>query len=80
MDISRIQPIPNDGVLFIEKKKILVVADLHIGIETELQEKGLNTSSQIKKMIKHFIEISHFHSFHSFKRLYVYFCHFRFDK
>ena len=54
MDLSLIQPIQNESALFIDKKKILVIADLHIGIETELQEKGLQTSSQAKKIIKRF--------------------------
>lgn len=57
MDLSFIQPIPNESALFIENKKILIVADLHIGIETELQEKGLHASSQVKKMIKRFNSI-----------------------
>ena len=51
MDLSDIQPIQNEPALFIKNKKILVVADLHIGIESQLREQGLNTSSKTQNMI-----------------------------
>jgi uncharacterized protein len=51
MDLSDIQPINNEKALFIKNKKILVVADLHIGIESELKEQGINLNSQTQKMI-----------------------------
>jgi len=51
MDLSDIQPIPNEPALFIKNKKILVVADLHIGIESQLREQGVNTSSKTQNMI-----------------------------
>ena len=57
MDISNIQPIPNEPALFIENKKILVIADLHIGIESELKEKGVNAESQTHKMTDHLIRL-----------------------
>ncbi len=44
MKPTDIQPIPNEPALFIKEKKILIVADLHIGIERELREKGLQVS------------------------------------
>jgi putative SbcD/Mre11-related phosphoesterase len=50
-----LQPILNEPALFINEKKILVLADLHIGIESELNEKGINAASQIKKITNHFI-------------------------
>jgi putative SbcD/Mre11-related phosphoesterase len=50
MDISDIQPIQNEPVLFIKKRKIIVIADLHIGIESRLRELGLNIPSQTNKM------------------------------
>lgn len=53
MDLFNMQPIPNEPALFIKNKKILVVADLHIGIESDLREHGLNTPSQTKKMTDH---------------------------
>jgi len=50
MDISNIQPIPNVPALFIKNKKILVIADLHIGIEKEFIDQGLNIHSQTQNM------------------------------
>ena len=57
MDLSEIQPIPNEPALFIKNKQILVVADLHIGIESQLREQGLHASSQTQKMIDHLLSI-----------------------
>jgi len=55
MDLSLIQPVINQPALFIEDKKILVVADLHIGIEKELHENGLNAPSQTKNLTDNLI-------------------------
>ena len=52
-----LQPILNEPALLINEKKILVIADLHIGIESELSEKGINTVSQIKKMTNHLFSL-----------------------
>ena len=57
MRLIELQPILNEPALFINEKKILVIADLHIGIESELSEKGINTASQTKKMINHFFSL-----------------------
>jgi putative SbcD/Mre11-related phosphoesterase len=57
MDLSDIQPIPNEPALFIKNMKIIVVADLHIGIEGQLREQGLHTSSKTKFMIDHLLKI-----------------------
>ena len=57
MDITSVQPVLNEPVLFIEKEKILVVADLHIGIESELKEKGVSQPLKIDDMLNHFFEI-----------------------
>lgn len=57
MKSSDIQPIPNEPALLIKEKKILVIADLHIGIERELREKGLQVSSQTKSMTKRLISL-----------------------
>jgi len=51
MRLSEVQPIPNEPALFIKDKKILVIADLHIGVENQLKEQGLNVSSQTHNMI-----------------------------
>jgi len=53
MDALDIQPLINEPAIFIKDKRILVIADLHIGIESELIEQGLNARSQTNKMINH---------------------------
>jgi len=50
-----VQPILNEPILFIDSEKILIIADLHIGIESELREYGLNAPSQTSKMTEHLI-------------------------
>lgn len=45
-----IQPIPQTPALYVKEKSMLIIADLHIGIETELQEQGLRVSSQLPQM------------------------------
>jgi putative SbcD/Mre11-related phosphoesterase len=45
-----LQPILDEPALLLKEKKILVIADLHIGIETELQESGLLVPSQTDLM------------------------------
>lgn len=57
MQITDIQPILNEPAIFISNKKILVVADLHIGIESELREQGINTVSQTNNMKDHLIQL-----------------------
>jgi len=51
-----VQPILNEPALLINKK-ILVVADLHIGIESELIEQGLNAVPQTQKMMDRLISL-----------------------
>ena len=41
-----LQPIIDEPALLLKEKKLLVIADLHIGIETELRENGLQVPSQ----------------------------------
>jgi len=53
---AELKPILNEPVLIINNK-ILVVADLHIGIESELREQGINTASQVHIMKNHLISI-----------------------
>jgi putative SbcD/Mre11-related phosphoesterase len=57
MDISQIQPITGQPVLFFKNKKILVVADLHIGIDSELKNYGITQTDHTQKMIKHLLSI-----------------------
>ena len=55
MDVLDAQPIINEPALFIQDQKMLVVADLHIGIESELIESGINAEPQTNKMIDHLV-------------------------
>lgn len=57
MDLSDIQPIPNEPALLLKSKKILVIADLHIGLESQLRENGLNVTSQTKNMTDHILSL-----------------------
>jgi len=51
------QPIPNKPALFLSRKKILVVADLHIGIENELRELGVYVPSQTSTITQRLIHL-----------------------
>ena len=57
MQSIEIQPIPNEPALLIKEKGIIVIADLHIGIERELREKGLQIPSQTKSMTKRLLSL-----------------------
>ena len=52
-----LQPIPHQPALFIPELKILVIADLHIGIENELRTFGVQTASQIDKLNQTLLEM-----------------------
>jgi uncharacterized protein len=52
-----LQPIPDEPALLFKEKKLLVVADLHIGIESELQENGVHVPSQTKIMEQRLISL-----------------------
>jgi len=49
--------VANSPALFIKKEKMLVIADLHIGLEYELAKKGIVVPSQTKKMEKRLYEL-----------------------
>jgi putative SbcD/Mre11-related phosphoesterase len=52
----KLEPIPNEPALLLKgKEKTLIVADLHIGLEAELRESGINLPSQTQKMAEHLI-------------------------
>jgi len=57
MEIADLKPIQNESALLLEDKRILVIADLHIGIESELRGKGLSVISQTSKMIDRLTKI-----------------------
>ena len=57
MDILNTQPVLNQPALLIKEKKTLVFADLHIGIEGQLKEQGVNTKSRSDLMIQRIFSI-----------------------
>jgi uncharacterized protein len=52
-----LQPIPDEPALLLKEKKLLIVADLHIGIESELQENGVHMPSQTNVMEQRLISL-----------------------
>jgi len=54
---SMLQPLIDEPALLLKEKKLLVVADLHIGIESELRESGVQVPSQTKLMEERLISI-----------------------
>jgi putative SbcD/Mre11-related phosphoesterase len=57
MQTVDLQPIHDEPALLCKEKKLLVIADLHIGIETELQESGLQIPSQTDLMKERLITL-----------------------
>jgi uncharacterized protein len=55
--LPEIQPIIDEPAFMIKEKKLLVIADLHIGIESELRENGLQVPSQTNVMEQRLISI-----------------------
>jgi len=54
----KLEPIPNEPALLLESsKKVLIIADLHIGMEAELREAGINIPSQTEKIASHILSI-----------------------
>ena len=51
MNNKNIHPILNEPALFLKDKKILIIADLHIGIEEGLKDSGVHSGSQTKKVL-----------------------------
>ncbi len=57
MNEAPLQPVSNEPALLITDDNILVIADLHIGIEQTLQEQGIHTASQTEKLTKRVIRL-----------------------
>jgi len=57
MSVVELQPIQDEPALLQKEKKLLIVADFHIGIETELQENGLHIPSQTRLMQERLITL-----------------------
>lgn len=54
----KLEPIPNEPALLLKgRKRTMIIADLHIGIEAELKEAGINIPSQTEKISSHLIEL-----------------------
>jgi len=51
------QPTPNETALYIKEYKTLIIADLHIGIESQLQENGLHIPSQTPHMTNRLLKL-----------------------
>lgn len=51
------RPVENTPALYMEEKKLLVIADLHIGIEYELWESGISIGTKTENMIKSVIDL-----------------------
>ena len=52
-----LKPIIDEPAILVKEKKLLVIADLHIGIEKELRENGLQIPSQTNVMEQRLISI-----------------------
>lgn len=52
-----LQPLIDEPALLLREKHLLVIADLHIGIESELRQNGLQVPSQTKIMEERLISI-----------------------
>lgn len=58
----KLEPIPGEPSILIKtKKKVLILADLHIGIESELKVAGINIPSQTEKLAEHLLELCSIH-------------------
>ncbi|RLG34099.1 phosphoesterase [Methanosarcinales archaeon] len=50
---TRLKPLIDNAAMVVENEfKTLVIADLHLGIEAELRQKGINIGSQTGKMLE----------------------------
>ena len=51
------QPVPNETALYLKKQQLIIIADLHIGIESQLEENGLHIPSQTPRMTKRLLAL-----------------------
>jgi putative SbcD/Mre11-related phosphoesterase len=59
----KLEPIPGEPALLLKSKmNVLILADLHIGIESELRQAGINIPSQTEKMAEHMLELCQAHT------------------
>ena len=62
--IPNLQPIVDEPAFLIKEKKLLVIADLHIGIESELRENGIQVPSQTNLMEQRLISLLETNTIH----------------
>ncbi len=62
MNTQNVQPLINEAVLLINEIHTLVVADLHIGIEREFRELGLQTPSQTHLLTSRLVSLMKSHN------------------
>jgi hypothetical protein len=62
--LPELQPIIDEPAFLIKEKKLLVIADLHIGIESELRENGLQVPSQTNVMEQRLISLLETNTIH----------------
>ena len=62
--LPKLQPIIDEPALLFKEKKLLVIADLHIGIEKELRENGLQVPSQTNLMEQRLISLLETNTIH----------------
>lgn len=51
-------PITNEPALYLKDKDLLVIADLHIGIEYELSDRGISIGSRVRDLIERVRKLS----------------------
>ncbi len=64
MHNTELQPILDEPALLLKEKNLLIIADLHIGIERELQENGLQVPSQTNQMEQRLLSILQTYEIH----------------
>jgi len=64
MHNTELQPTLDEPALLLKEKNLLVIADLHIGIERELQENGLQVPSQTNLMEQRLLSILQTYEIH----------------
>lgn len=58
----KLEPIPGEpALLFKGKKRTMIIAEIHIGLEADLRESGINLPSQTEKMASHLFNLCHIH-------------------
>ena len=54
---GQIYPLRDHAALFMDHERMLIIADLHIGIEYDLRKRGINTRALTDKLLKEVISL-----------------------